>query len=133
MPRRGARRRPDRGGAGRHISGLNGAERVKFWLAEDTLAADAGLDQDLSGARYCLRAGSNRANKRFRNCVVRNQKRRGDAVAGTTPSLTLFALSFFTLSAVAVLVSHGAAQGLTATTIELAAQKNSNNKKKTGA
>jgi hypothetical protein len=53
-------------------------------------------------------------------------------MAGMSPNLTLFALGFFTLSAVAVPVSHSAAQGLTATTIEMSAQQNLNVKKKTG-
>jgi hypothetical protein len=55
---------------------------------------------------------------------------RGDAMAGMNPNLTLFALGVFTLSAVAVPASHSAAQGLTATTIELSAQQNDKDKKK---
>jgi hypothetical protein len=48
-------------------------------------------------------------------------------------NLTLFALGLFTLSAVAVPVSHVSAQGLSATTIELSAQQDNNpNKKKKG-
>jgi hypothetical protein len=51
-------------------------------------------------------------------------------MTGMNSNLTLFALGMFTLSAIAVPASHVAAQGLTATTIELSAQQNDNDKKK---
>jgi hypothetical protein len=65
----------------------------------------------------------------------RSQYVGGDAMARMTPNLMLVALSFFTLSTVAVPVSHSAAQGFTATTIELSAQQNpnDNDKKKRNA
>ena len=54
-------------------------------------------------------------------------------MAGMNPNLTLFAMGVFTISAMAVPASHSAAQGLTATAIELSAQQKPDDKKKKGA
>jgi hypothetical protein len=62
-------------------------------------------------------------------CDVR-PKKGADVMAGMKSNLTLFALGLFTLSVVAMPALHSAAQGLSATTIELSAQQNDKDKKK---